>query len=104
MVLIFPEGTRSHDGEIGPFRPGFTALAARSGAAILPAAIEGAFDAWPRWRKFPRPGTIHVHYGPPILPGEIAGRDERQLLAEVQDRVRQCQAVLRRQAARARPR
>ena len=43
MVLIFPEGTRTSDGEIKPFRPGFTALAARSNAAILPVAVDGAF-------------------------------------------------------------
>ena len=48
MVTIFPEGTRTGDGEIGPFLPGFTALAVRGKAAILPVAIEGAFVAWPR--------------------------------------------------------
>jgi 1-acyl-sn-glycerol-3-phosphate acyltransferase len=95
MVLIFPEGTRSRDGEIAPFRPGFTALAVRSGAAILPVAIEGAFQAFPRWRKFPGPGKIRVHFGEPILPAEFAGRADRELLAEVERRVRACQAELR---------
>ena len=95
MVLIFPEGTRTRDGEIAPFRPGFTVLAARSKAWILPVAIEGAFDAWPRSRKLPRLRTIHVLYGEPIPPEEIAGRDERELVAEVERRVRQCQATLR---------
>ena len=47
MVLIFPEGTRTRSGEIAAFRPGFTALAVRSGAAILPVAVDGAFQAWP---------------------------------------------------------
>ena len=95
MVLIFPEGTRTRDGQIAPFRPGFTALAVRSGAAILPVAIEGAFQAWPRWRKFPGLGRIRVHFGVPILPAEIAGRDERRLLAEVERRVRRCHAQLK---------
>jgi 1-acyl-sn-glycerol-3-phosphate acyltransferase len=99
MVLIFPEGTRSADGEIHPFRPGFTALAVRSKAAILPVAIDGAFAAWPRWKKFPGLGRIRVHFGEPILPGEFAGRDERDLLAEVERRVRECQARLRGQIA-----
>ena len=96
MVLIFPEGTRTRDGQIGPFRPGFTALAARSGAAILPVAGEGAFQAWPRWRPWPGPGRISVHFGVPIAPAEIAGRDERELLAEVERRVRECHAEVRR--------
>lgn len=95
MVLVFPEGTRTSDGEIGRFRPGFTALAARSGATILPVAIEGAFDAWPRGRRFPRLGRIHVYYGPPISPEEVRQRDQRELLAEVQRRVGRCRARLR---------
>jgi 1-acyl-sn-glycerol-3-phosphate acyltransferase len=95
MVLIFPEGTRSRDGEVAPFRPGFTVLAARSKAWIMPVAIEGAFDAWPRSRKLPRSGTIHVHYGEPIPPDEVSSCDERELVAEVERRVRQCHAMLR---------
>ena len=96
MVVVFPEGTRTRDGEVGPFRPGFTTLAVRSKAAILPVAIEGAYAAWPWRQKLPRLGTIHIHYGRPILPEEIKGRDERELLAEVQRRVRQCRAEIRR--------
>ena len=96
MVLIFPEGTRTRDGEIGPFRPGFTTLAARSNAAILPVAIDGAFKVWPRTKKFPGLGRIRVHFGKPIPHAEIAGRDEREVLAEVERRVRECLAELRR--------
>jgi 1-acyl-sn-glycerol-3-phosphate acyltransferase len=99
MVAIFPEGRRSDDGEIAPFRPGFTALAVRAKTAILPVAIEGAFAAWPRGRKVPRLGTIHVCYGVPMLPAEFVGMDERTLLAEVERRVRACHAELRRHAA-----
>jgi 1-acyl-sn-glycerol-3-phosphate acyltransferase len=95
MVLIFPEGTRSHDGRMAPFRPGFTALAARSGAAILPVAVDGAFQIWPRWRRFPGRGRVRVRYGVPLLPAEITGRDERELLAEVERRVRACHEQLR---------
>jgi 1-acyl-sn-glycerol-3-phosphate acyltransferase len=90
MVLIFPEGTRSADGEIAAFRPGFTALAVRSGASILPIAIDGAYQAWPRHRKFPGLGKVRVCYGEPIPAAEIAGRDEREIIAEVERRVRDC--------------
>jgi 1-acyl-sn-glycerol-3-phosphate acyltransferase len=99
MVLIFPEGTRSADGEIAPFRPGFTTLAARSNAAILPVAVDGAFQIWPRSKKYPGLGKIRVHYGKPIPPAEIAGRDERELLTEVERRVRECQTLLRQKKA-----
>jgi 1-acyl-sn-glycerol-3-phosphate acyltransferase len=95
MVVVFPEGTRSKDGKIAPFRPGFTTLAVRSKAAILPVAIDGAFEAYPRWRKFPGPGRIRVHYGVPLTAAELEGRDERELVNEIEDRVRKCQDLLR---------
>ncbi len=98
MVVIFPEGTRTPNGELGPFRPGFTTLAARSKAAILPVAIDGAFRVWPRTQKFPGLGRIRVHYGKPISHAEIAGRDEQEVLAEVERRVGECLAELRRQS------
>ena len=98
MVLIFPEGTRSADGEIAPFRPGFTTLAVRSGAAILPAAVDGAFQVWPRSKKFPGLGRIRVHYGKMMTPDDIAGRSDRELVAEVERRVRECRALLRNQS------
>jgi len=94
LLLVFPEGSRTPDGQIKPFLPGFTTLAVRSRSSILPVAIEGAYDAWPCWRKFPRLGTIHVHYGKPISAEEIARFDERELLPEVERRVRECHARL----------
>jgi 1-acyl-sn-glycerol-3-phosphate acyltransferase len=95
MVLIFPEGTRTRDGEVAPFRPGFTVLAARSKAWILPVGIEGAYAAWPRSQKFPGLGKIRVHYGEPISPEQVAACDEREMVAEVERRVRECHALLR---------
>jgi 1-acyl-sn-glycerol-3-phosphate acyltransferase len=100
MVLIFPEGTRTRDGEIAPFKPGFTVLASRSGASILPVAVDGAYAAWPRDQKFPGLGVIRVRYGRPLLPEEIEGRDERDLAAEVERRVHECQAEIRRRFPR----
>jgi 1-acyl-sn-glycerol-3-phosphate acyltransferase len=100
MVLIFPEGTRTSNGEIGQFRPGFTVLAARSNAWILPVAIEGAYAAWPKSQKLPGLGTIHVHFGEPIPPEQVAAQDERDLIAEVERRVRECHAHLCRHPSR----
>lgn len=97
MVLVFPEGTRTPDGEIQSFRPGFTTLAVRSRSAILPVAIEGAYEAWPRRQPFPRPGRIYVRYGRPIWPDQLASVEERTLLAEVESRVRTCFGLLRAQ-------
>ncbi|MGQ9575917.1 MAG: lysophospholipid acyltransferase family protein [Thermoguttaceae bacterium] len=93
-VLVFPEGTRCWDGQIGPFMPGLTMMAARSGAAILPMALEGAFEAWPRTKRFPGLGRIHVHFGPPIPPEQVQAMSEEALMAETERRIRQCHAIL----------
>ena len=96
MVLVFPEATRTRDGEIGRFKPGFASMAARGNAAILPAVIEGAYHVWPRRQRFPGFGMVHVHYGPALLPSEFGDRGERELVEEVERRVRECQALVRR--------
>jgi len=67
-IVLFPEGTRSNDGRVGEFRPGFVAVAARARVPIVPVAVHGAFAAWPRTRRLPRAGRIHVAYGEPIAP------------------------------------
>jgi 1-acyl-sn-glycerol-3-phosphate acyltransferase len=98
-VLVFPEGTRTRDGNVGTFRAGFSTLAVRTRAAIVPAAIEGAYAAWPRGQRFPHPGPVRVHYGTPILPDEARRYEERELAEEVQRRVHFYHARLRQQVS-----
>ncbi|MFV2069240.1 MAG: lysophospholipid acyltransferase family protein [Pirellulales bacterium] len=88
VVVLFPEGTRSVDGEIGHLKPGFGALARRAGVPLLPAAIDGTFEAWPRNRLLPQPATVVVEFGEPISPREIAEKDDRELVALVETRLR----------------
>jgi 1-acyl-sn-glycerol-3-phosphate acyltransferase len=95
MVLIFPEGTRSRDGEIARLKGGFGALARRARVPLLPVAIDGAYGAWPRWRRFPRPGVIDIEFGQPLEPEAVAGLDEEQLVAEIERRLRACHAAAR---------
>jgi 1-acyl-sn-glycerol-3-phosphate acyltransferase len=95
MVLIFPEGTRTADGSIRPFKPGFTALARRGRVPLVPLGIAGAFEAWPRTRRFPRPGRIAVQIGQPISPEEVSGFSDEQLLAEVHRRIAACHLLAR---------
>jgi 1-acyl-sn-glycerol-3-phosphate acyltransferase len=96
MVLIFPEGSRTRDGEMAPLRPGFLTLARRSQAAVLPVGLDGAFDVLPRHRMIPRPAQICVCIGEPIVPAEAAALDEAALLAEVERRMRDCRCKARR--------
>jgi 1-acyl-sn-glycerol-3-phosphate acyltransferase len=65
-VAVFPEGTRTPDGGLGDFRAGAVIAARRAGVPLVPAAIRGAFEAWPRSRKLPSPGRITVRFGPPL--------------------------------------
>lgn len=72
-VLIFPEGSRSPDGSVQPFKRGIALLVKRAECPVLPVAVEGCFDAWPRHRALPRllPPRIAVNFGNPIPHDEL---------------------------------
>lgn len=65
-LVIFPEGGRSPDGQLQPFRPGAFRLALATGAPVVPVTIVGAFEAWPAGRRLPRPGRIAITYHAPL--------------------------------------
>jgi 1-acyl-sn-glycerol-3-phosphate acyltransferase len=69
-VLIFPEGTRSHDGYTRRFRPGAAHLACATGAGLVPVAIEGSWRAMPRGQGWPSSGRprVRVSFGRPLYP------------------------------------
>ena len=75
-ILIFPEGTRSRTGAMGPFKPGSAALCISHVVPAVPAALVGSSAAWPagasRW-KAGRP-PVHLVFGSPMWPrpGEMA--------------------------------
>ncbi len=88
MVLIFPEGARCWDGKIAEFKPGSLTLAQRSKTAILPMAIDGCFEAWPRTNRMPWLwGRISVNVGEPILYEEFKDLSEEKLREMVRSRV-----------------
>ena len=67
-VLIFPEGVRSRDGALLPFRSGIGLLARESGAKILPIAMVGLGELKQRKRRWFRSGILEVRVGQPISP------------------------------------
>lgn len=99
IVLIFPEGTRTPDGEVHPLKPGFCALAKRAKVPLVPLALEGSYDCWPRGQALPRLATLQVQFGEPIQPEEIARYDDRELVEEVERRIRACHAEARHKRA-----
>ncbi len=71
LVGIFPEGTRSHNSELLPFRPGFLALMRRTNQPVYPVGVSGSRRAFPRGAWFIRPARIHITYGKPFTPEEL---------------------------------
>ncbi len=96
LVLIFPEGTRTRDGELLRFKPGFCAVARRSQQPLIPIGCEGAFQAWPRTSPWPRPTTIAIAIGEPISPAAAADLSDAALVAELRGRVAACCDIARR--------
>ena len=74
-VLIFPEGTRTPDGNLQPFKKGAFMLAVHTGIPILPVTINGAFRVMPRKTLLFRPGHVTVTIGAPIVTASLSDQD-----------------------------
>lgn len=72
IVLIFPEGTRSEDGKLGPGREGIGMFVTHAKADVIPCYISGAWRAMPKGAVLPRPRKIRIAYGPLIRYAEFA--------------------------------
>jgi len=88
LVGLAPEGTRSRDGRLGRYDPGFAWLAAKTEAAVVPCAIHGAQRLMPKGARLPRRGPLWVRFGAPLAVTEAGGRPSRQALQAVADEVR----------------
>jgi len=86
-LVIFPEGGRSPDGRVQPFRPGAFRLALAAQAPVVPVTIAGGFEAWPAHRRLPRPGRITITYHPPLTASDLPATEDRKrhpaLMAEL---------------------
>jgi 1-acyl-sn-glycerol-3-phosphate acyltransferase len=76
-VLIFPEGTRSPDGNLQAPQPGLGMIAAKTGAPVVPARIRGSYESLPRDSFYPRSTEISVSLGHPILFGKNLSTQDR---------------------------
>jgi 1-acyl-sn-glycerol-3-phosphate acyltransferase len=82
-VLIFPEGTRSRDGRLGPFKKGGFHLAIDSGVPVVPVALMGTRASMPRRSLLLRPGHVHVIFGEPVPTSGLTDGDRHALLERV---------------------
>jgi 1-acyl-sn-glycerol-3-phosphate acyltransferase len=78
LCMIYPEGTRSPDGRLQVPHNGAAFLAVKSGAPVVPMAIIGSYECWPRQRRFPRVGRITVRIGQPVTYHLPPGRESRK--------------------------
>ena len=89
-VVMFPEGTRTENGELNAMMPGFCAVAKRAKATLMPIGFDGAYQAYPRDRKLPKPGRIHVVMGQPISFDEYVSLTDQETTDLLESRIRDC--------------
>lgn len=70
-LILFPEGTRSQDGKIHPFKRGVSIFSQKTNTPILFLFIEGNTRLWPKGANFAKPGFLTIHVGPVHQPGPI---------------------------------
>ncbi len=81
-MTVFPEGTRSRDGRLLPFKKGPFHLAMDTGAAIVPMTISGTHEIWPKGRFAVHAGKVKLIFHAPIDPGEFASQEALMIAVE----------------------
>ena len=88
VLMMFPEGERSIDGTPRNFKKGAAILAIQQQVPIVPVAIEGFYEAWPRGKSFQKFAPLRVKFGKPITPPKEASETTYgELIAELKARV-----------------
>jgi 1-acyl-sn-glycerol-3-phosphate acyltransferase len=91
-LLMFPEGTRSKNGDIKPLESGLALIIKRAGVPVVPVAIEGAYRVWPRTQLFPSSGKVRVNFGKPMT---FEGVPANEIVGKVEAEIRRLQKELR---------
>lgn len=96
-LLMFPEGTRTDDGEVKPLQNGMALIVKKARVPVVPVVIDGAFKVWPRHRKLPSTGRVRVMYGKPMLLHDL---DSKEIIERVESEMRRMLKELRAMDAR----
>jgi 1-acyl-sn-glycerol-3-phosphate acyltransferase len=67
-LLLYPEGTRSRDGQLAKLKPGAAFMAIANNLPVVPIYVSGTYEAMPVGRGWPRKHPVSVRFGTPILP------------------------------------
>ncbi len=76
ILILYPEGERTNDGNPRIFRKGAAILSIHAQAPIVPVAIEGFYEAWPRHKKLPKFTDLQLVFGKPIQPPPLSAANE----------------------------
>jgi long-chain acyl-CoA synthetase len=90
VLVLYPEGERSDTGKPRVFRKGAAILSIHEQAPIVPVAIEGFYDSWPRHQKLPKLANLQLAFGKPIMPPPVSEASEaayEKLTADLKSRV-----------------
>jgi len=90
-VMIFPEGTRSRDGNIGSFKKGGFVLAIESGVPILPIIIRGTFSVMPKSRLLIKPGKVSLEIQKPVETSGYTKESKGELMEKI--RTIMCESI-----------
>ncbi len=93
IYILFPEGTRSRDGNMGRFKPGLGMIVAGADVPVVPCYLHGAFAACPPNTTLPRPRPLHLRIGPPLNFGGL--ENARAGWLEIASRLETAVAALR---------
>jgi long-chain acyl-CoA synthetase len=74
--LVFPEGKRTPDGNLLPFRPGIGVIVKETGLPVVPVLLHGVFEIWPEHARGPGKGDIQVHFGEPF---DFSGKEPEEI-------------------------
>ena len=86
-VVVFPEGSRSPDGTIQPFKKGGFSLAIKSKVPIVPIALSGSREVMPRGKLVAASGEIRIRIDPPIATENCSVKDREMLMERVREAV-----------------
>ena len=88
-VCIFPEGTRSKDGKMLPFKEGSMKMATKTGCPIIPIAISNSAQIWEAHFPKMKPAHVVVEYGAPIYPKELSKEEQKFIGAYTQQKIQE---------------
>ena len=93
-IILFPEGTRTHDGKLQPARSGIGLTVIKSSAPVVPVRVFGTYEAYNRYLRVPRPRRVEVKFGQPMVFEQLRAEAKtcskerlKQIYQEVADQI-----------------